>query len=66
MEGDPVGGQAGGEAESGKASCSGSCVIDAARYLECHCLSYVFGWREEEACSGLFGLVSVLYLEGFA
>lgn len=24
-------------------------VIDAARYLECHCLSYVFGWREEEA-----------------
>ena len=53
--------------ESGKALCSGSCVIDAARYVECHFLSYVFGWREEGGFAlRLFGLVSVCVWRGLA
>ena len=52
---------------SGKASCSGSCVIDATSYLECHFLNYVFGWREEGGFAlRLFGLVSVSVLRGLA
>lgn len=31
----------------GKALCSGSCVIDAAGYFDCHFLNYVFVWGEE-------------------
>lgn len=31
----------------GKASCNGSCVIDAAGYFDCHFLNYVFVWGEE-------------------
>lgn len=31
----------------GKGFCSGSCVIDAAGYFDCHFLNYVFVWGEE-------------------
>ena len=50
---------------SGKVSCSGSCVVDVARYLECHFLNYVFGWREEGGFAlRFFGLVLVFALRG--
>lgn len=51
-----IGGQAGRRWLEGKAPWSGSCMMDAASYFDCHFLNYVFGKRE----GGGFAVVVVV------
>lgn len=49
------------EAGVGKASCNGSCMIDAASYFERHFLNYGFGWGEQGAFALQFFVVVLFF-----